>query len=84
MARPARDRLAALDREGAPPDAAPGRAPCQAEEPASLNDLRHQAVLRALQECGAATVLDLGCGEGRLLRLLLADPRFSRVVGVGH
>lgn len=81
LARQALDRLAALDAEAPPPDAGPDRAAHQAEEPPSLNDLRHQAVLRVLQECGAASVLDLGCGEGRLLRLLLGDSRFSRVVG---
>ena len=52
------------------------------EEPPTLNDLRHQAVLHALQAAGATTVLDLGCGEGRLLRLLLSDSRFEMVVGV--
>lgn len=74
-------RLAALDAEAPRPDAEPDPLPGQAEEPASLNDLRHQAVLRVLQECGAASVLDLGCGEGRLLRLLLTDSRFARIVG---
>ena len=82
LARQAIDRLATLDAEAPPPDAGPDRTACQVQEPPRLNDLRHQAVLRVLQECGAATVLDLGCGEGRLLRLLLGDSRFSRVVGV--
>lgn len=81
LARQALDRLAALDAEAPRPDADPGPAAGQVEEPASLNDLRHQAVLRVLQECGASSVLDLGCGEGRLLRLLLADTRFARIVG---
>ena len=80
LARQALGRLAALDAEASPepePDPAAG----QVEEPASLNDLRHQAVLQVLQECGATSVLDLGCGEERLLRLLLADRRFARIVG---
>lgn len=80
LARQALERLAPLDAEP-PPDAGPGKAARQVEEPPSLNDLRHQTVLRVLQESGAATVLDLGCGEGRLLRLLLGNSRFSRVVG---
>ena len=82
LARQALDRLAALDPEALLPAAGPDRAARQAEEPPSLNDLRHQAVLRVLLESGAATVLDLGCGEGRLLRLLLGDSRFSSIVGV--
>ena len=81
LARQALDRQAALDAEAPRPDSDPDPA-AQVEEPASLSDLRHQAVLRVLQECGASSVLDLGCGEGRLLRLLLGDSRFSRVVGV--
>lgn len=48
----------------------------------SLNSQRHGAVLAALEACGARTVLDLGCGEGKLLRALLASPRFDRILGV--
>lgn len=39
--------------------------------PLSLNDQRHGAVIAALGASGARTVLDLGCGEGKLLRELL-------------
>jgi len=82
LAREALERFVALD--AAPevsPDAEPDTASPVADEPASLNDLRHQTVLQALRDAGATTVLDLGCGEGKLLRLLLADPRFTRVTG---
>jgi 3' terminal RNA ribose 2'-O-methyltransferase Hen1 len=37
------------------------------------------AVLRGRQ---ARRVLDLGCGEGRLLQSLLADPSFEEIVGL--
>lgn len=47
-----------------------------------LNTLRHQAVLQALADVGAETVIDLGCGPGALLKELLADHRFVRVAGV--
>ncbi|QXE34208.1 3' terminal RNA ribose 2'-O-methyltransferase Hen1 [Streptomyces sp. GMY02] len=52
-----------------------------AKEP-SLADQRRDAILTALRDAGAGTVLDLGCGEGRLVRALLKDARFTRVVGV--
>ena len=47
-----------------------------------LADLRVDAVLRVLKESGAARVLDLGCGEGRLLEQLLTVPQFQEIVGV--
>ena len=84
FARKALDRLVALDTD-ARGDAAEtnlDEAVPIVEEPPTLNDLRHQAVLHALQAAGATTVVDLGCGEGRLLRLLLSDSRFEMVVGV--
>jgi 3' terminal RNA ribose 2'-O-methyltransferase Hen1 len=52
------------------------------ERAMSLNEQRHGTVLAALRGSGAKTVLDLGCGEGKLMRELVAEPRFERVVGV--
>lgn len=52
------------------------------EQKLSLNEVRLEAVAAALREEGATTVIDLGCGEGKLLRRLLRDKAFTRVVGV--
>jgi 3' terminal RNA ribose 2'-O-methyltransferase Hen1 len=52
------------------------------EAKVSLHERRLAAVLTVLQESGAKRVLDLGCGEGKLLRLLAADSRFTEVVGL--
>jgi 3' terminal RNA ribose 2'-O-methyltransferase Hen1 len=52
------------------------------EERVSLNKQRLQAVATLLKESGARRVLDLGCGEGRLVSLLLADATFEEIVGV--
>jgi 3' terminal RNA ribose 2'-O-methyltransferase Hen1 len=35
-----------------------------------------------LHESGAVSVVDLGCGEGRLLRWLLDERQFTRIVGM--
>jgi 3' terminal RNA ribose 2'-O-methyltransferase Hen1 len=52
------------------------------EERISLNQQRLATVLAALRASGARRVLDLGCGEGRLLRMLLDDPQFHEIVGM--
>jgi 3' terminal RNA ribose 2'-O-methyltransferase Hen1 len=49
---------------------------------AGLHQLRLETVVTVLKERGAGRVLDLGCGEGRLLSLLLTDPQFVEIVGV--
>jgi 3' terminal RNA ribose 2'-O-methyltransferase Hen1 len=43
---------------------------------------RREAVLAALRAAGARKVVDLGCGEGALLRELVKDPAFIEVLGV--
>jgi 3' terminal RNA ribose 2'-O-methyltransferase Hen1 len=63
-------------------DAEPPAVPAATAEHARLRDLRAAAVLRALTAAGARRVLDLGCGDGRLLAALLGDPRFEEIVGV--
>jgi len=52
------------------------------EERITLNQQRHAAVIAVLKATGAKRVLDLGCGEGKLLRVLLEDKTFSQVVGM--
>ncbi len=48
----------------------------------SLNEQRMGTVLAVLKSTRASRVLDLGCGEGRLLRALLKESQFSEIVGV--
>ena len=52
------------------------------ESPLRLAEHRLNAVLEAVRSVGAGSVLDLGCGEGRLLERLIAEPAVTRVVGV--
>ncbi|MBW8482240.1 3' terminal RNA ribose 2'-O-methyltransferase Hen1 [Actinomadura parmotrematis] len=73
-----------IDDEG--PDAAgtadtaetAGAAP---EPRTPLAELRVRAVLAALHEEGASSVIDLGCGSGRLLARLADDAAFTEVSG---
>jgi 3' terminal RNA ribose 2'-O-methyltransferase Hen1 len=44
--------------------------------------MRLQAVIDALAQAGAKTVVDLGCGEGKLLARLAADRRFTELIGL--
>jgi 3' terminal RNA ribose 2'-O-methyltransferase Hen1 len=48
----------------------------------TLRDQRLGSVLAALKGSGASRVLDLGCGEGALLKPLLADQQFQEIVGM--
>ncbi len=52
------------------------------EKPIRLNDQRMDRVVGLLKELGASSVLDLGCGEGRLLRELLKLPSVRKIAGV--
>jgi small RNA 2'-O-methyltransferase len=50
--------------------------------PTTLHAERLDAVLQTLLGSGAASVLDLGCGTGELLKRLLREPQIVRMVGV--
>ena len=54
----------------------------QLEEKVTLNEQRLGTVLSVLKGSGAKRVLDLGCGEGKLVRALLAEKQFTEIVGM--
>ncbi len=54
----------------------------QPERLPSLAQLRREAIVGELRFLGANRIVDLGCGEGRLLRELVSEPTFTEIVGV--
>lgn len=83
LTRAALERLA----EDAPPEdeaaaARPDEEEEKVERPLGLHEQRLGTVLSVLRGVGAKRVLDLGCGEGKLLRLLLGDSQFEHVLGM--
>lgn len=48
----------------------------------SLHEQRLKAAFNAIKASGAKSVIDLGCGEGKLLRMLNAEPQYTRLVGM--
>lgn len=48
----------------------------------TLNQTRLRLVLEQLKQSGAAKVIDLGCGEGKLLQMLLKEQQFKEIVGI--
>lgn len=82
-----RDALARLEDEDSPEDPDQLVAAYDAEEeavekPLSLNEQRLDAVLTTVTACSARSVVDLGCGEGTLLRRLLKDTSVERILGI--
>ena len=81
-----REALARLVEEEQPAELDEATPREQAEEtlerPISLNDQRLGTVMAALRASGARRVLDLGCGEGKLLSELLKDRQFEQIVGL--
>jgi 3' terminal RNA ribose 2'-O-methyltransferase Hen1 len=52
------------------------------EKQISLNEQRLETVVNTLKQSGAKRILDLGCGEGKLLKKLLQEKYFTEIVGV--
>jgi 3' terminal RNA ribose 2'-O-methyltransferase Hen1 len=70
--------------EDAPSELEESTAPEEmAEAKVNLHDQRLSAVLGVLKKHGVQRVIDLGCGEGKLLRAMLRDEHyFAEIVGV--
>jgi 3' terminal RNA ribose 2'-O-methyltransferase Hen1 len=82
----AREALARLAEEDNPdPDSAEqahADEETNLEEPIRLWEQRIGAVLAVLRSAGVKRILDLGCGEGKLLRALLEEKSVSEIVGM--
>lgn len=48
----------------------------------SLHQKRLNRVLEEVKKSEATSILDLGCGEGKLLRMLLKERQFTQIVGM--
>lgn len=74
-----------LEKEMAPEEVQNITLPQKEEEPErkiNLNEQRLGTVLSVLKSVNAKRVIDLGCGEGKLLSLLLKDRNFEQITGV--
>ena len=52
------------------------------EEHIGLNEVRLRKTTEIIKKSGAKRVLDLGCGEGKLLRKLMREKQFEEIVGM--
>lgn len=84
LARAAMERLTLpeADQDDVPVAGKPVGREDALEAPLSLNEQRIARVVEAVLEAGAKSVVDLGCGEGKLLRELLRQRQLDRIVGI--
>jgi 3' terminal RNA ribose 2'-O-methyltransferase Hen1 len=82
LARLLAEEKEALDEDGEVGVAGDTESAASEEKRVSLHEQRLEAVVKVLCEAGARRVLDLGCGEGRLLKKLLGDGRFEQILGM--
>ena len=52
------------------------------EKKMKLNTMRLGSVIAALKSSGAKSVIDIGCGEGTLLSLLVKERQFTKIAGI--
>lgn len=82
LARAALERLAPQTQDEAvepEPQSAPEE---KLETPIRLHDARLDAVIGALRTIGPKRIVDLGCGEGKLLQLLLRESWVREMIGL--
>jgi len=79
-----REALARLAEEDNPDatDEARAEEETKMEEPIRLWQQRMGAVVAVLRSAGAKRILDLGCGEGKLLRSLVEEKSLTEIVGM--
>lgn len=83
LARQALEQLMAEELPAADDvQAAHAQEEAEIEKRISLNEQRIGTVIAALKQSGAKRVLDLGCGEGQLVRALLKERFCDEIVGV--
>lgn len=54
----------------------------EVEKKLSLNKQRLKTVFDKVKDSGYTSIMDLGCGEGKLLKMLLKDSKFSKITGM--
>ncbi|MBI6121458.1 3' terminal RNA ribose 2'-O-methyltransferase Hen1 [Salegentibacter maritimus] len=52
------------------------------EKKETLHQQRLKLVLEKLKDSGAKKVIDLGCGEGKLIRMMLKEKQFQNITGM--
>ena len=77
------ERLAAANAvDGEVLTAEPEEQKDKSDKKLNLNTQRLGSVVAALKSCGAKRVIDIGCGEGNLLNLLVKERQFINITGV--
>lgn len=85
MSRLANDALTRLAPDvdtDAAPEVSPVEASLGVEVSLTLHEKRLQSIAELIVKSGAKRILDLGCGEGKLLRILANEPSLTEIVGV--
>ena len=62
--------------------ATPGAVEERLEKPLSLSEQRQQSIIAVIQQESAEKVVDLGCGEGKLLARILKETRCPEIIGL--
>lgn len=52
------------------------------EKPMNLHALRHQRVIEELKKLEVKSIIDLGCGSGKLLKQLVKERQFQKITGM--